>query len=296
MLKKIIVGLMLGFFILSNCIMFCASSAISPDEITPTRPIIETQVPITEVTTAPIVEATLAPTTEPTRPPIIFVNHSYTEGLSKVEIEEQITTLYDYISYLESACQTYDEVAEEISNVKEIISQYESCLAEIIDKENHYNKCYTEYPEATTVWFYMKDKFGWSDVACAGIMGNIMAEIGGGTLDFSNWNNDGANGYGMFQWTSERRRLVKSIYGAAPSIEEQLEFMYDELHGTDGVKNQISYIRFSDGTYCTPEYILNCETPEQVAKRFADNFERCNPAYRNPRKGYARIAYNYFVY
>ena len=119
MLKKIIVGLMLGFFIISNCVMFCASSALSPDEITPTQPIIETQVPTTEATTAPTVEATLAPTTEPTRPPIIFVNHSYTKGLSKTEIEEQITTLYDYISYLESACQTYDEVAEEMIEERE---------------------------------------------------------------------------------------------------------------------------------------------------------------------------------
>lgn len=290
MLKKIIVGLMLGFFIISNCIMFCASSAISPDEIIPTQPIIETQIQTTEATTAPTVEATLAPTTEPTRPPIIFVSHSYTEGLSKIEIEEQITTLYDYISYLESVCQTYDEVAEEISNVKEIISQYESRLAEIIEKENHYNKCYAEYPEATIAWFYMKNNFGWSDEVCAGVMGNIMAEIGGGTLIWTDkCTVNGNSGYGMFQWVGGRRKEIKNIYGDAPTIEQQLEFMYHELYGdVEYVTHQVTRNQLSE--------IVDGTSPERVAYDFARYFERCASYSYGPRKGYARIAYNYFVY
>ena len=35
-----------------------------------------------------------------------------------------------------------------------------------------------EFPTATYIWKYMKN-LGWNDYICAGIMGNIMAEVGG---------------------------------------------------------------------------------------------------------------------
>ena len=283
LLKKIIVGLMLGFFLLSNCIMFCASSELSSDEIIPT-PTVEVEVPVVE-------------DTEPIHPPIIFVSYSYIEGLSRIEIENQITALYDYISYLENACQIYSEVAAEIANVKEIISQYESRLAEIIEKENHYNRCYAEYPLATTIWFYMKENFGWSDAVCAGVMGNIMAEVGGGSpegaLLLTAWESDSPHGLGLFQWTGtnkdSRRMKIKATYGEHPTIEEQLQFMYYEVTG-------------SNETIASPRYceelsvMFTCDSPERNAMIFAIWFEGCNSAYRYPRQSYARYAYNYFVY
>ena len=39
-----------------------------------------------------------------------------------------------------------------------------------------------EYPVATEIWFYMKN-LGWNDYICAGIMGNILTETGGQTLN-----------------------------------------------------------------------------------------------------------------
>ena len=39
-----------------------------------------------------------------------------------------------------------------------------------------------EYKDATLIWEYMKS-LGWNDYVCAGILGNMMAEVGGGTLD-----------------------------------------------------------------------------------------------------------------
>ena len=39
-----------------------------------------------------------------------------------------------------------------------------------------------EYPEAYKIWHYLK-KLGYNDYVCAGIMGNIMAECGGQTLN-----------------------------------------------------------------------------------------------------------------
>lgn len=141
-----------------------------------------------------------------------------------------------------------------------------------------------EYPVATQVWLYMKETFGWNDIVCAGVMGNIMAEIGGGTLDFSNWNHESP--YGMFQWLGQRKIDIKAKYGAEPNIFEQLDFMYDELYGSNGVRQQVSdYQR---------DKILNASTEEDVATYFCIYFERPGNS-GEVRRGYAHRAYEYFT-
>ena len=55
-----------------------------------------------------------------------------------------------------------------------------------------------EYPAATQIWRYMKAQ-GWNDYVCAGIMGNIMAEVGGQTLDIR-YTLSSSGYYGMCQW------------------------------------------------------------------------------------------------
>lgn len=141
-----------------------------------------------------------------------------------------------------------------------------------------------EYPIATQVWLYMKDTFGWSDIVCAGVMGNIMGEISGGTLDFNDWNC--STPYGMFQWLGQRKVDIKAKYGEEPSIFEQLDFMYDELYGTNGVRQQVTdYQR---------EKILNASNEKDVATYFCIYFER--PGHSgNERRRYATIAYEYFA-
>ena len=169
-----------------------------------------------------------------------------------------------------------------------IVETEETVYIEIPEETEEYNpweEHEKEFPYATKVWIYMKENFGWSDAICAGIMGNIMAEIGGGTLDFSDWNWDKRT-LGMFQWLGSRKTDIKKLYGEIPTIEEQLEFMYDELYGTDGVHQQV--------TDSQREKILSSETPEQAAKRFSDWFERPGNSGIS-RQGYARKAYNYFV-
>ena len=84
-----------------------------------------------------------------------------------------------------------------------------------------------EYPEAQLIWDTMIS-WVWTAETCAGIIGNMMAEIGGGTLNLSNWNSNDGCGYGLIQWTSNRRSVLKSRYGSYPTIEQQLIFMRDE--------------------------------------------------------------------
>ena len=146
-----------------------------------------------------------------------------------------------------------------------------------------------EYPEAQLIWDTMIS-WGWTPETCAGIIGNMMAEIGGGTLNLSNWNSNGGCGYGLIQWTGGRRSTLKGRYGSYPTIEQQLIFMRDELFGTNGTRQQVNSSVLNR--------IMNTngnETPESIAFCFASNYERCASRYRARRQGYARIAYEYFM-
>ena len=146
-----------------------------------------------------------------------------------------------------------------------------------------------EYPEAQLIWNTMIS-WGWTAETCAGIIGNMMAEIGGGTLNLSNWNSNGGCGYGLIQWTGGRRSTLKGRYGSYPTIEQQLIFMRDELFGTNNTRQQVSSSVLNR--------IMNTnggETPESIAFCFASNYERCASGYRAKRQGYARIAYEYFM-
>ena len=146
-----------------------------------------------------------------------------------------------------------------------------------------------EYPEAQLIWNTMIS-WGWTPETCAGIIGNMMAEIGGGTLNLSNWNSNGGCGYGLIQWTGGRRSTLKGRYGSYPTIEQQLIFMRDELFGTNNTRQQVNSSVLNK--------IMNTngnESPESIAFCFASNYERCASRYRARRQGYARIAYEYFM-
>ena len=145
----------------------------------------------------------------------------------------------------------------------------------------------SEYPVATQVWLYMKEEFGWSDTVCAGIMGNMMAECGGCWTSDLDWNVSSSSGYGMIQWLGGRKQQLFNIYGSSPSIEDQLNFMKDELYGTNGVTKQVTDSQLNK--------IMNADSPEDCAYAFACYFERCGEGHRWVRRDYARRAYDYFV-
>lgn len=145
----------------------------------------------------------------------------------------------------------------------------------------------SEYPVATQVWLYMKEEFGWSDTVCAGIMGNMMAECGGCWTSDLDWDVSSSSGYGMIQWLGGRKQQLFNIYGSSPSIEDQLNFMKDELYGTNGVTKQVADSQL--------DQIMNADSPEDCAYAFACYFERCGEGNRWVRRDYARRAYDYFV-
>ena len=145
----------------------------------------------------------------------------------------------------------------------------------------------SKYPIATQVWLYMKEEFGWSDTVCAGIIGNMMAECGGCWTQDLDWDVSSSSGYGMIQWLGGRKQQLFNIYGSSPSIEDQLNFIKDELYGTNGVTKQVTDSQLNK--------IMNADSPEDCAYAFACYFERCGEGHRWVRRDYARRAYEYFV-
>ena len=174
----------------------------------------------------------------------------------------------------------------DIENAKIEIEYYQEQFA-IWEEKHKWEVRASEYPVATQVWLYMKNELGYSDIVCAGIMGNMMAECGGCWTSDLDWDVHSSSGFGMIQWLGGRKKQLFSIYGENPSIEDQLNFMHDELYGTDGVTWQVSQKQL--------DKIMNASSPEECAFAFATHFERCGEQHRAPRRGYAKRAYEYFV-
>lgn len=84
---------------------------------------------------------------------------------------------------------------EEYNNANEIRQDYQRVYDELME---HWHQKEEEYPVATYIWSYFKE-LGYSNQVCAGILGNIMAEVGGNTLDIQ-YDIYGSSYYGMCQW------------------------------------------------------------------------------------------------
>ena len=181
------------------------------------------------------------------------------------------------------------DVNSSISNeLKAVQNELEKVKHELNEakKENlQWSSKYNQYPAATIAWIYMTEELGWSEVVAAGIIGNMMSECGGQTLELD-WDSNGSSGYGLIQWIGERRVSIKEKYGETPTVVEQIEFVKDELYGTNGVTQQV--------TDQQRDLILNAKSPEQCAVEFARWFERPLSTDYSVRKSNAVKAYAYF--
>ena len=145
----------------------------------------------------------------------------------------------------------------------------------------------TKYPEAQIVWDALID-YGLSPEVASGIMGNIMAEIGGQTLDFSEWRywSRGTH-YGICQWGGGRKANLLNNFG--PDLENQVEFLLYELE-----REMNSYGHIYKTGFGYDEFIAMTDV-EQAALAFAKSYERCSSKYYNIRMTNAKKAYNYFM-
>lgn len=186
---------------------------------------------------------------------------------------------------LESVKDELESVKNEFESVNNEFEEVKSELKEIKKENLQWSGKYNQYPTATIAWIYMTEELKWSDAVAAGIIGNMMVECGGQTLALD-WDSNGGSGYGLIQWIGSRRSSIKAKYGELPTVVEQIEFVKDELYGTNGVAQQV--------TDQQRDLILNANSPEKCAEEFARWFERPLSSDYSGRRSNAARAYAYF--
>ena len=111
------------------------------------------------------------------------------------------------------------EVCKTTSVIESEIKQVESSWIRYYD-----DKQYSEYPTACEVWQIIRS-WGWNEAIAAGIIGNMMTECGGLTLDLD-WDlyDDTWMYYGLCMWS-----LYWAPETSGMSIEQQMTYLYNTI-------------------------------------------------------------------
>lgn len=181
-------------------------------------------------------------------------------------------------------CQAIQSAKIEYQNANLIYNvykeRYDNLLVEI--ENSKWAEKEAEYPAATAIWRYMKD-LGWSDYVCAGIMGNLMAEVGGHTLDIQYWLK-GNGYYGMCQWNTAYK---DKVWGA--NLNGQLDFLRDTI------QYEIDTFGYAYKSNFNFNSFLDLNNEKDTALAFAKCYERCGSGSYNSRKTNATKALEYFT-
>ena len=238
------------------------------------------------------------PTEEVKVPEVLkhFKEMTYVESNDKAVLTAELETCKDYEFRLINLINNKDLVderhlvEEELIDVRGLINEYQEQISTIEAEEARIEAMWSEksgeYPVATQAWRYMKEELGWNDYVCAGVMGNMMAEVGGQTLNLQPYlyGHSGANYYGLCQWSS---RYYPSIQGA--DVDAQLDFL------ASTVKKELDTYGYLFRSGLDYEAFCNLTDAEDAAMAFAKAYERCGSGSYGVRQRNAINAYNYFV-
>jgi hypothetical protein len=162
----------------------------------------------------------------------------------------------------------------------EIIKKEEEAAAAA--KQAQRDKYYKEYPAAATIWFYLKN-LGYNDYVCAGILGNIMAEVGGNTLNIQYWLTGSGRYYGMCQWS----RGYSQVWGK--DLNGQCAFL------ASTIKYEMNTYGYAYASGFNYSKFLALTNEQAAAKAFAKCYERCGSSSYSTRQRNATVAYKYFT-
>lgn len=194
--------------------------------------------------------------------------------LSQSIIELTATTGYaDYFSHF------VELLHQDCKNYKDYIDYYKEAIAHL--DEIKYTQGLQDYPAATYIWHYMKDQ-GWSDLVCAGIMGNIMQETGGRTLTIDYLHNEAY--YGMCCWNKEYHPDVVGL-----GLEGQCAYL---IKTTKEIMETYGYLYQKGYTF---QDFLEAESIEEAANAFMVVYERPGGSSSKKRIENGERAYAYFV-
>lgn len=178
----------------------------------------------------------------------------------------------------------YLEAKDKLVITKTYLSYYQNEYDKLkkAEEEELWKQKALEYPAATQIWKELKS-FGYNDYVCAGIMGNIMAEVGGQTLDI-HWWKKGNGYYGICQWSKTYKQYVWDT-----SLDQQINFL------TSSIRYELDTYGFKYKKDFDYTDFCNLTNEKDAALAFAKCYERCAKTSYNQRQKNAETAYNYFV-
>ena len=139
-----------------------------------------------------------------------------------------------------------------------------------------------EYPVASRVWEFLRNDMGLSEAVSAGLLGSMMQECGGCTLNLQ-WDLTAGSGTytyrGLHMWS-----LYYCPEIATADLEGQLQYLKDTLE-----KN----ITYFGGDY---NFMISLTSPPAVASYEYTWYGRGRGVCPQTRKDCAWIAYDYFAY
>lgn len=232
-------------------------------------------------------------------PSEIFQALNSTETNDKAELQKLINRDTEYINYLNSLIRFDDWTGKNqvyknlIGQLTDNIEKYENQIFLIEEAEEEawrraienspsIEMCQQDhYLAATYIWNYFK-YYGYSDYMIAGIMGNIMCEVGGGTL-YIQWWLYGACYYGMCQWNN----VYSAVWGT--DLKTQCDFLRDTIEYEINTFGFVYRSGFKYKDFC------QLQDAGAAARAFAASYERCASGSYGIRQNNAITAYNYFV-
>ena len=246
------------------------------DKIVKEEPLETFEIPI-EATTIEVVEPTFIPTPRPipldsdeARQYTLNYQHQVVMYEERIAEVSQYETIEEYLNSLESTRQ------ELTDNYKYFLEYYQLLLIE--EEEAEWEQRYEEYPEATTIWLYLTVEMGYNEYVAAGVLGNIMNEAGGNSLNINPSAHNPAGYYGICQWNS-------SMYGDIwyCNLVEQLDYLNRTIEYEYDSCGNMSY-----------ESFCNLTDEREAALSFARSYERCSSVSYGRRQNNATTALNYF--
>ena len=207
------------------------------------------------------------------------------------ELQDDLFSYESLISY-QAQCHEIAELARQngydesyyiIQNAKNQWYICENLKQQVYTEIDILVRHFEEYPEATYIHYYLTHILGYSEIVAAGIIGNIMVEVGGRTLNINyELYSPSRYYYGMCQWN-------KGVYSEIfdKGLQEQCNYLTDT-------------IQYELDTYGGPygygyEAFLQINNVRDAAIIFAKFYERCATSTYGLRQNCAEVAYNYFM-
>lgn len=180
-------------------------------------------------------------------------------------------------SYLESPQVEYTPIGEELTNQENLDriqsrNQKKEGFAGWNPLEQNAQEASNDRtPTSSQIVNFFMNK-GLTKNQAKGIYGNIMQESGGKHNIVSR---DGHNSYGLAQWTGTRKARLFSKYGTNPTVNQQLEYLWDELNSTE--KNALNALRNTTTVAdATKVFMQKFERPANWAANFKNRLKHAN--------------------